>query len=161
MYPKGHIGISLLVSIPIFLYLDSTLYGLIITLTVCGFSLFPDIDILNIYPANKIQHRGFTHTVWFGILVLLSTSLLIPVFQVFFTANWIAYALPIASMIGIVSHLLGDTINRSGIQPFCIKSYGSNISLNYYIVDSDDTLYNNILFVIGTISIVVLIFLNS
>lgn len=155
MYPKGHIGISLLVSLPVFLYVDSTLHVLIVALIVSCFSLLPDIDILDIYPINKTDHRGFTHTVWFGILV--SSFTFIVVLPIQLTTNLPTYFIPVSATIGIISHLCADVINRSGVQPFRIGSYGRNISINYFLVKSDDSMYNNTLLALGAITTIIFV----
>ena len=78
-------------------------------------ALIPDIDnpsskINNTLKLTKIfgyafKHRGFCHSVWFGIIVFLFFQWLIP-----------KYALGI--FLGFISHIVLDGLTSSGIQYF-------------------------------------------
>lgn len=130
MYREGHIGLGLLAAAPFAL-----LFGLTIApqwgLLTFGFAFItsraPDID----QRIPGLSHRGFTHTIWFGVLLsslfaVGSTLVLSPVTMEpnalkgtasvvqLLTSNWsILVVAFIGCLAGFASHLLGDILTEA------------------------------------------------
>lgn len=173
MNKLGHIGLALIFAAPIALVLGLTL-GPTWSMIFFGMSLFtfnvPDID----QRTSLIKHRGFTHTIWFGIIISgILTALLVPVFGIrtgstvqlsdivpLLTENWIPIAVIYTGLLtGIVSHIFGDTLTEAydyTINPFW------PISNKAYTLDwtnADSTVWNIGLLVGGVISAITALFI--
>lgn len=121
MKQEGHIGLSMLLTSPIVLllglvgeyYLSIAFFVLVIWL-----STIPDIDIVIsksiIGRYIDIKHRGFTHTVYFGLVCGLLVS---PVGSVVPSSDPIlSISLAFVSgVLGVVFHVLGDIMTPSGV----------------------------------------------
>jgi len=104
-------------------------------LLVYFFSLFPDLDEPNAYLSKKfpwnlisiplsvfVSHRGITHTLLFSFVFpgLLALGLY---FTGYLNKYWM---LIIISWLAYISHLIGDSLTKSGVKwfyPFSNKSY--------------------------------------
>lgn len=76
-----------------------------------GRRLWPLSAALNAF----LGHRGFTHTVWFALLLAFLPGALLPLAG----AGWRwAVLASLAALAGALSHVLLDACTRSGVQPF-------------------------------------------
>ncbi|MFB6083694.1 MAG: metal-dependent hydrolase [Halorientalis sp.] len=119
MYRAGHLGVSLLVALPVAVALvlagrpDLAVLGELCVLSVAS---LPDVD----HELPLVSHRGVTHTVWFALLVGLGFGLV----------GWVLggrpatpapLALALAGVsfgtLGVCAHLLGDVLTPAGITP--------------------------------------------
>jgi len=130
MYRQGHIGLGLLVATPfaiLFSFSIAPQWGLL----TYGFAFItsraPDID----QRLPLISHRGFTHTVWFGILLslffALGATIALSPFMLdagsldrlgslvsLLVANWPVFIVGfVGCLAGFVSHLFGDIITEA------------------------------------------------
>ncbi|WP_158295125.1 metal-dependent hydrolase [Halorubrum sp. ASP1] len=131
MLRRGHTGMSLLVSAPftgLLLAGGFVAEAIVFTGSLLAGGGLPDVDTR----VPVVKHRGFLHTVWFGLIygVLLGiVSLLVLTFL--YTNNsivqsvvdidslqWIAVVSGVGGFAGVLSHLLGDMITPWGINPF-------------------------------------------
>lgn len=119
MYRAGHLGVSLLVFLPVGLGLvlaGRTELAVLGEVCVLAVASLPDVD----HEVPLVSHRGVTHTVWFALLVGFG----------FGAVGWIlggrpttpaAPALAVAGFafgtLGICAHLLGDVLTPMGIRP--------------------------------------------
>ena len=131
MLREGHLGIGLLVYIPIAAILvvfnHWVLFAIGVWATVIGAGL-PDLDTR----VRFVKHRGWTHTVWFMLLVAVVGSIL-----GMFSIHWIFGFYPLVTNVihqslgvaaagmfavgitlGVGSHLIGDLVTREGLRPF-------------------------------------------
>jgi len=130
MYKNGHFGVTLLLYSPVLVLLrfyssiDIGLVGLLIALIITP---LPDQD-LNI---SYLRHRGFTHTVYFSVLLgLIAVVLFAIVSQIIYIQ--FEYSVPrrndifvfifINTMFGILSHIIGDSLTPMGVKPFRLPS---------------------------------------
>lgn len=157
MYSHGHIGISLTFISPVVFYLivigNSPFLAAWTLLFISSTASIPDIDI----KYNFIQHRGITHTVWFGILFGIFCSVLTFLFiygvnqsQILLIENNVdvtemfgflsegsifseSMAIQLImyhfflGFITIIFHLIGDVITPAGLRPFSKPKYLPNL----------------------------------
>lgn len=155
MYPRGHAGISLIISSPIVLFLgvSNLITSVSITIIIMWVSIIPDIDISNKSILDKTDHRGVTHTIWFGIILSIFSFAFFEILNYYVRIDINSLLKSIAVLVGIISHQIGDIINNSGIKPFKIGSFG-DFEICYTMLESDNSCYNNIIFVVGTVCII-------
>lgn len=124
MYQKGHVGVSMLVYLPILtasVVLAPKSFGVVATgwAVVVMLASLPDIDMR----ISFVKHRGFTHTVWFAGLVGAAFGAigyfsgihgLYPVS----TQGEFAAFLAFAGGFSVIAHLLGDVLTPTGVKPF-------------------------------------------
>jgi len=131
MYREGHHGLNALLYAPIagvvsvFWSVEAAIMGAVIFV---GLSSVPDFDrhFDNNMNSNRsdlwtlvpIKHRGFTHTVWFallmgGVMAVFATALLPNEPTVFVSVFGF-----VAGFGGIVGHILGDAVTPMGVKPF-------------------------------------------
>jgi inner membrane protein len=119
VYRAGHLGVSLLVFLPVGVGLvlaGRTELAVLGELCVLSVASLPDVD----HELPLVSHRGVTHTVWFALLVGLG----------FGAVGWLlggrpttpaASELAVAGFafgaLGICAHLLGDVLTPMGITP--------------------------------------------
>jgi len=131
MLREGHLGIGLLVYLPVAAILAVfdywVLFAIGVWATVIGAGL-PDLDT----QVRVIKHRGWTHTIWFMLLVAVGGSVL-----GLFSIQWIFGFFPLVGdvvsrslgvaaagifaggmALGVGSHLVGDLVTREGLRPF-------------------------------------------
>lgn len=122
MKQEGHIGVSLLLASPVtglLLYFEEMLLSAVFTLTVVWLASIPDIDT-TLSEYLPIKHRGFTHTVHFGLLVG-SASVVIGVlversFEVQLVVDELYITvLFLAGFLGILFHSIGDVMTQHGV----------------------------------------------
>lgn len=106
MYRQGHLGVSLLSGSPIMLIL---LYNGLVTPAiifiglVAVLSTYPDMDLDSSY----FTHRGFTHTVWFGVILGVTISFIC--LLGFFATNYVLFE--VKQFTGIQTGTISDYIN--------------------------------------------------
>lgn len=137
MNQEGHIGLSMFLATPIALVLGLFgQYGLAVafTLAVIWFSTLPDIDIVisRSFINNFIglQHRGFTHTIYFGILCGVFTAfigLAVPSYHIALSVT----IMFLAGFLGVIFHIIGDIMTPSGIN-YDPRSMESAYSLDWF-----------------------------
>jgi inner membrane protein len=126
MYTLGHVGTALLVYAPVAALFTAAgepalaATGVAAAVFVCT---LPDID-----NELEIDHRGPTHTIWFacgcglvGALVgalLPSISATPAVLETGSGTADLAVVVGTATLLGVCSHLLADSITPMGIAPF-------------------------------------------
>jgi len=164
MYRLGHLGLALLLSAPIAFIVGIALtpgFGFLITATAALVSGLPDLD--NRPPFQYVfTHRGFTHTVPFGLLlsgvlaVFFANALLAPVAflaelgvtepALGQTRTIVTVVLFVGFLTGHVSHLLGDAITIQGIKPFWPLS---NRHVNLGALRANSMIWNFVFFLVG------------
>ncbi|SEO58694.1 inner membrane protein [Halorientalis persicus] len=119
VYRAGHLGVSLLVVLPVTVALvlvgrtDLAVLGELCVLSVAS---LPDVD----HELPLVAHRGVTHTAWFALLVGIG----------FGAVGWVLGGRPatpaapelaaagvVFGALGICAHLLGDVLTPMGITP--------------------------------------------
>lgn len=145
MRKEGHLGVSLLLTVPISLAIF--LYGfpelaILFGATAIPLFSFPDIDITlqkltgkNGIPVLRnlitISHRGITHTVWFSIFV---GSLLGGVG--YYVADvQTAVVLFAGGFLGITFHVIGDMFTPHGIKYFYTRTTFNMFNYNNLIAN--------------------------
>jgi inner membrane protein len=131
MLREGHLGLGLLGYLPfagiLAVFELWVLFGIGAAATVIGTGL-PDLDTKILF----VKHRGWTHTVWFMVVVGVSGVLIAGV-----AVQWLFESYPLVSdvlparvgpagvgmvagglVVGVGSHLLGDLVTREGLCPF-------------------------------------------
>lgn len=167
MLREGHFGIALLMYAPfafIFILLGWFELGVLeLVFTLVGVGL-PDKDT----KLKIVKHRGFTHTIWFAILVsfgsmgfIAAVPLIIDI-STFATIGLVEIVLGgLFTGYGVITHLLGDMITPRGIRPF--HPIVPREKLKYKISDRKYTLEltnarnktaNTVLLVIGCLSMI-------
>ena len=131
MLREGHLGIGLLVYIPVAAILVIFNYWVLLAIgvwaTVIGAGL-PDLDT----QVRFVKHRGWTHTVWFILLVAIGGSILgkLSIQWIFgffpLVEDVVPQSLGVAAAgmfaggmaLGVGSHLIGDLVTQEGLRPF-------------------------------------------
>lgn len=127
MYRPGHYGVTLLVTAPAVVVLDS-LPGVAISVLAVSVSMLPDVDTR----FSFLVHRGLTHTVAFAVAVAATGGVLAAVISwvttvftllAFTVPPAVAFAYTAGSFfVGVVSHLLADALNpgigTNALRPF-------------------------------------------
>jgi inner membrane protein len=159
VYRAGHLGVSLLVFLPVGVALvlagraDLAVLGELCVLSVAS---LPDVD----HEVPLVSHRGVTHTVWFALLVGVG----------FGAVGWVLGGRPVTpsapelavagfvfGTLGICAHLLGDVLTPMGITPMWPLS-GRTVTLD--LVRAKNPLANYGLLglgVLGTMSAVLVV----
>jgi inner membrane protein len=171
MYREGHIGLGLLVATPfaiLFSFSIAPQWGLF----TFGFAFItsraPDID----QSLPLISHRGFTHTIWFGILLSLffaigATVALSPFIMdtgsldgldtlaSLLMGNWEVFVIGfVGCFAGFVSHLVGDILTEAydyTVNPFWPIS---NTAYTLGWTQADSKVWNWGLLVLGAVATV-------
>jgi inner membrane protein len=155
MYKEGHIGLGLLAATPFALLFGFTVapqWGLLTFGFAFVTSRAPDID----QRLPGISHRGFTHTIWFGVLLSIffgagATVALVPIVMdahslrggislvQLLTTNWSILMIGFTGCLaGFVSHLFGDILTEAydyTVNPFWPVS-GKAYTLGWTKADS-------------------------
>jgi len=146
MEALGHIGVALLVYIPVayLLFVAAERRRLVAGLgALCAVALLPDIDI----HVAGLAHRGITHTLWMA----LATGGLLAVVSWLFrprpaVLDWVVAGS--VGLLGVVSHLLADVLTPMGVRPF--DPLGSTM-YTLDVVPATDPTANAVLFVAGAV----------
>lgn len=93
--------------------------------------LLPDIDHPNSKLGSKVpivdkvfKHRGFTHTVWFAMIVYILVSM---------------WNLQVAKylFVGCISHLIGDILTPMGLHPFKLGFNMFDVHIRLAIIQNE------------------------
>ena len=160
MYRKGHFGIALAVA-SLLVVLAPTPAGIVIAALSILVEPFPDRD----QTIDRVAHRGFSHTIWFALIVALvtggaaavvgATLLEIPglsstTLGVVFAPARVGSVVVAGTLLGIFSHLAGDVITVGtgdyGVQPLWPLS---RWELPVGLCRADSTLGNYLLLAAG------------
>lgn len=126
MLRTGHVGVSMLVYAPVLAALtwigryDLAVSGFIAMILL---SPAPDIDT----KVHFLKHRGPTHTIWFalfvgvlcglfGLVISYATSFVTP--QSLWDAGVYGAFGFFIGFLGIIGHLVGDSVTPWGVRPF-------------------------------------------
>ncbi|MFB6113920.1 MAG: metal-dependent hydrolase [Halodesulfurarchaeum sp.] len=158
MLRSGHQGLALLLYTP----LSGLIVGTGGTAMLVGVPVLllaarvPDFDRW----LPLLSHRGLTHTIWFAIV--LSVAFAVGIGTVLDPAitpeshTLLVYG-TLGAVVGLLSHLLGDSVTPQGIRPFWPLS-SRRIAL--HIVRSSDRRVNAFLLVLG-VGALVWVFIGS
>lgn len=131
MLREGHVGIGLLLYVPIGVVLALSdawgIFAVSLWATAMG-SVTPDLDTRT----WLVTHRGWTHTVWFvAVIFIVMTAgayvaivwglpllTFLPEFIITGIGPWVAVAFGGGFAFGTATHLVGDAITPRGIRPF-------------------------------------------
>ncbi|MFB6086653.1 MAG: metal-dependent hydrolase [Halodesulfurarchaeum sp.] len=150
MYRTGHYGAALLVYAPVaFLLLSAGLEGLAALggAIVLGGAMLPDVD----QRLPFVSHRGFTHTIWFALIVGLGLG----------AVGWIggfefgsvrrvglaAFGFVVGTLT-VGSHLFADALTPMGIRPFA--PFGTD-SCSLGVTRAGSPIGNTLLLVLGVL----------
>jgi len=181
MLREGHVGIGLLLFIPIGIGLAISkawgLFAVALWATAMG-SVTPDMDTRT----WLLKHRGWTHTIWFVAATFIVTTA-----GAFAAVTW---GLPLLSFLpqfiiadiglsavvvfgsgfafGTFTHLVGDGITPRGIRPFqptapkdVLNVTVSDRKYCYDIVNANNRLANTLVLAAGMVSISALLFFTA
>ncbi|MDZ7849750.1 MAG: metal-dependent hydrolase [Halodesulfurarchaeum sp.] len=127
MYRTGHYGVALSVYAPLaFLLLAAGFEALALIggVIVIGGAMLPDVD----QRLPFVAHRGFTHTIWFALLLGLLSGAVVWIGGFEFGPHGRAGLAAFGFVIGtltIAAHLFADALTPMGIQPFAPFGNGS------------------------------------
>lgn len=156
MKQEGHLGFSLLINSPIiatFVFYDLIFISLLYTICIVSLSSFPDVDIkIEKSRINKlfgIEHRGFTHTLLFCLIIGLIFSIVFYFISDQLIIGYIAGY--IAGFMSIFSHILGDLFTPTGVNvsPMIIDRTHTISLFNY-----NNFIANIGLMIVGSFSII-------
>ncbi|WP_369685641.1 metal-dependent hydrolase [Salinibaculum rarum] len=151
MYWKGHYGITLLLATPISAALIVTGHpsiAYLVTGLMLSTSVLPDVD----RKLPLVTHRGPTHTVWFGAGIgvlgagFFGNSLPPSTLPFGLSHTMFVTIIFLGMTAGILSHLLGDIITHSGIQPFAPLS---TTTYTLHLTTAANSTLNAVLFTSG------------
>ena len=154
MYPKGHIGLTLLLvtllMIP-FGYSESAFYIIIIS---AALSSLPDIDMkLRKY---GVKHSGrLTHSLFFAILV--GSLLGVLFYYTHKTLPWAGIGF-LSGFLGVVSHLIGDTFTYHAFKPLWPIS---QIEVSFGFCAAGDRSVNEGLMTVGGITFIIYFLIST
>lgn len=144
MYAIGHLGLAIACYTPVLLWRRFDRRAITGLGCVAALATLPDVDS----HIAAIAHRGFTHTVWFALLVGLALG--------------VAFALAasdrerrfdcgvdgtVAGLLAVLSHLLGDLLTPMGILPLAPVAGGQR--LTFAFVSANDPTANRALLLFG------------
>lgn len=113
MEPRGHIGIGLILYSLLFIFFFNNIPSLVFLIgvgIVTLYSILPDIDVYDYWILSRLEHRGYTHSVFGYILIICSNILLMYVIG----TNMIQFYI-ICISIGYWSHIVIDYMTPMGI----------------------------------------------
>jgi membrane-bound metal-dependent hydrolase YbcI (DUF457 family) len=115
LYKYGHFGLSLLLLMPVALFLGALGFdkvAILVTYTlVAAFSSLPDLDIKW---RPIIKHRGPTHTLFAGIGFGMVLGAILG-----WSHDWSMFSSGfITGFMATLSHLIGDVLTHTPIMPF-------------------------------------------
>lgn len=158
MFPRGHAGFSLLLNIPfLYYYSNNIIVCSLCIIIIMWTSIFPDIDFSNKLFMKRFDHRGITHTIEFIILFsLIFNCILFSLIYILDIDSFIHTYIFISPIVGISSHIIGDIMDKYGVDISYFMS-DKRYCLNL-INDNSSSLLNNSLFVIGYTSNIIILF---
>ena len=150
MYPKGHMGVSLLLYAPIGFFLSVTgqiPFAILGFLMVGAFATIPDKDM----NAPLLSHRGRSHSIASALLF----GVVLAFIAVFLAPLMLTLGLPAVPIIvfvffigafTVMTHLAGDALTPTGVRMFWPIS-NRRISLGFFLASS--TIANWVLWLFG------------
>lgn len=167
MYPTGHTGINLIIYSPVasvLLYFNKTKLVFVGLLIMLVGSKLPDKDQSwkdKFYIPFINSHRGFTHTIWFALIISIPALLIGYLSNEIGTSNRLANSLFLFSIsyLSIISHLIGDVITVSGVNLFYPLKKQEYDKYNYNnpslsITKAKSKIHNILYLIIGTIFLI-------
>lgn len=132
----GHLGLALLIFFGLgYLFRQFSDEYLIIGLLATWFSSLPDIDI-----RLRIRHRGFTHSIFTGILIGLAMG------YIFHYTGFGFYMGFIPVILGYIFHILGDLFTYQPFKPFYPFL---DIEISFKLFRSDNMVINRVFLMAG------------
>lgn len=159
MRVEGHLALSIIFGFPIlFLHQFEYSYRLIIYLSIILCSFIPDLDAVPLFFEDRlnsipVKHRGFTHTIYFGILYGFVIFIFCTRLEVVETE------LPFTILIGVYAvfiHCIGDYMTPKGVSFIPpITSEKTLDAINY-----DDFFANTVFLIVSTTIIIVSVLIS-
>lgn len=140
MHREGHVGLALSISSLIMWLLHR--WDLLTLAIILGFSTFPDVDL-----RLGIQHRKWTHNIFFGLLSGLAFGYITKLSGLGFEPGFFG------AFGGITLHILGDLLTYRSFAPFYPISK-RKFALGLF--RSDNRIVNTLMLIIGMITFSVL-----
>jgi inner membrane protein len=172
MYRSGHLGVSLVFA-AVTVGIAPTPTGFVIALLIVATERIPDYDLRT----DLLSHRGFSHTVWFALLVAAIFGAMAAVvaavgdiylagFQraefitdlraVYPTPRYLFAVVAGGTVLGIVSHLVADFLTvgegEYGVQP--LWPVWPNYEVPIQLCRADSYVANLLLLALGVITTV-------
>jgi inner membrane protein len=163
MHRSGHFGVSLIWAAILLLLLPPQ-WSIPVAAVMIGTEFLPDLD----FRVSLLDHRGYSHTVWAGLLVGSIFGITAAVFTSTIGAE-LAALVPIidtinplrpfaivatGTLLGFLAHFTGDVITVGqgyyGVQPFApLSQWESSIQL----CRADSTVGNGLLLAAGWVAL--------
>lgn len=167
MYKNGHRGINALLYAPIaaaVIHFTDIILAIIGAVIFIGVARLPDLDrhFDNNMNSNRsklwqyipISHRGFTHTIWFALLLSPLGSALTIILGTAYTTTYPVELFAVyggtLTVLGLTGHLIGDMITPAGIHPFKPLS---DRKIGFGFVNASNTIANYGFLIIGGITL--------
>lgn len=154
MWPRGHAGSALIMNTPLLYYFIQ--YDIVIsticTLTIMWISIIPDFDFVDKSVLSYLNHRGFTHTFDFVVLFsIVSYIVLFPIILYFDISYPVRLYIITTPFYGVLSHIIVDLLDTSGINPFyAFSDYSFSRNYNANIIeDGSNPHLNNTILAVG------------
>jgi len=141
-------------------------------LTIGGGGI-PDVDL----KTNLVKHRGWTHTIWFALLMscigcALTTIMWYGLPESIITITGVppTQAVLVGAFlgVGVGTHILGDMLTPTGVRPFhptTPKNIGGlTLSEKRYTLDmvnASDKTANSVFFILGILSTITTVYLST
>lgn len=156
MFPRGHAGFALLFCLPVLAVCDAHIALLSMTICAIWFSIVPDLDVILHYKTQTFNHRGFTHTIWFILVINTFFSLSFMFLKSHFILSTSEYtAILVGINIGLTTHIIGDILNEDGVNPLYIPKLYHGPNIRFFKIRSDSYFWNNFLFSSGSILVII------
>lgn len=141
----GHFGFTLIIYFGILYLLNIfSTEKLILGLLAASISSLPDIDI-----RLRVRHRGFTHSIFTGIVVGAVVGYVMDYLGYSFI-----YGFEVVTF-AFISHIIGDLLTYRPFKPFYPVS---NISISFKLFRSNNRVMNKLLMSIGSLILVIYLF---
>lgn len=153
MYRNGHLGISLLVFVPVGYALVSLGHPELAVITggtMVWFAMLPDID----HRLPLVDHRGATHSLAFAALIGVVGALIGLGADTVIAETAVSTPVPLSTVgfavgsLTVVAHLIGDTLTPAGVN-YLWPLPTTPVSLS--VTRADNTLANAGLFALGVV----------
>lgn len=154
MYSKGHTGLSLLISSLFMFPFGYSEYALFVIFISAALSALPDYDMK--WRQYGIKHRGkHTHSILFAFISGLILGVIF--FWAFNTLLWSLIGFS-GAFIGVISHLLGDTLTYHAFKPLWPIS---DREIAYGFCTAKDPKVNELLLIAGVVVFVLYFLITS
>jgi inner membrane protein len=122
MYSKGHFGLNLILMSAILWGFPLTFETVFLIFFSAGLATFPDRDIKWQRMGVPVKHRGFTHSLFFAVIIGLCLSFVYGYGQN--SDKWGNLGF-LAGFMGIIGHMIGDLITHHKFKFFYPVSHRS------------------------------------